>query len=248
MLTQERQQIIIELVNKEGSVTQTKLCEILDASESTVRRDLEQLDKEGMLKKVRGGAISTESNSLYERNVEEKEILFSEEKTRIAKHAASIIKDGDVVYLDAGTTTERMIDYLNCKDVLFVTNAIVLAKKLAYRGFKVCVPAGEIKIATEAIVGAECVISIQHYNFNKCFMGANGISINGGYTTPERNEAIVKTAAINQSRKAYVLADHSKFDKMQAITFAGLKDCTLITDRIPSVILSSETEVILAEE
>lgn len=248
MLTKERQAIILEIVNKEGSVTQARLCEILEASESTIRRDLEQLDKEGLLEKVRGGAVSTESNSLYERNVEEKEILYNEEKTKIAKCAAGLIQEGDLVYLDAGTTTERMIDFITCKDVVFVTNAFVLARKLALRGFKVCIPAGEIKIATEAIVGAECVVSIQHYNFNKCFMGTNGVSVNGGYTTPDRVEAIVKTAAVNKSRKAYVLADHSKFDKVLAVTFAGLNDCTLITDKYPSNMIMSETDVIVAEE
>lgn len=234
MLTAERHSLIIEQVKLNKSVTLTELCSLLNASESTIRRDLNTLDEKGILKKVHGGAIAIDESSFsyVERDVESKSKMFTEEKTAIARYGASLIDDGDFVFIDAGTTTEKMIDFLPSKNVTFVTNAFVHAKKLAQRGFKVYIPAGEIKLTTEAIVGAECVSSLKSYNFTKCFMGANGISVKGGITTPDRNEASVKTAVIENSKSVYILADNSKFNQISAVTFAQLNRVEIITDKL----------------
>lgn len=234
MLTEERYTIILDRVKQNNSVTLTELCELLGASESTIRRDLTVLDEKGMLKKVHGGAISADDRplNLVERDVEAKSKLFTEEKTAIARYAASLVDDGDLVFIDAGTTTEKMIDFLPDKNVTFVTNAFVHAQKLVRRGFKVYIPAGELKVTTEAIVGAECVSSIKSYNFTKCFIGANGISLTAGITTPDRNEASVKSAVVENSRDVYILADHSKFGQVSAITFTQLSRVKIITDKL----------------
>lgn len=234
MLTEERHSIIMNMLSRHGSVALNELCSELDASESTVRRDLSILAESGMLTKVRGGAIAlNESFTPYERNVEEKSNLFIEEKKAIARYAASLIENDDFVFIDAGTTTEKIIDFLPQKKITFVTNAFVTAKKLAQKGFRVFIPAGEIKSITEAIIGSECVLSIQKYNFTKCFMGVNGISISSGLTTPDRSEAAVKSTVLNQSREIYILADHSKFDKITSITFGKLNRGKIITDKLP---------------
>jgi DeoR family fructose operon transcriptional repressor len=234
LLTEERHSIILDTVNRQHVVKLKDLCAMLDSSESTIRRDLNQLAQRGLLTKVHGGAISlNESFSPYEHNVEEKASLFIEEKTAIARYAASLIEEGDFVYIDAGTTTEKMIDYIPSKNVTFVTNAFINAKKLAQKGFRVFIPAGEIKLTTEAIVGAECVISLQNYNFSKCFMGTNGISVSAGLSTPDKSEASVKTAVISRSKEVYFLADHSKFDKVTAVTFSALNRGKIITDKLP---------------
>ena len=178
-----------------------------------------------------------------EQNVDEKAVLFVREKEAIARYAASIIEDGDFVFIDAGTTTEKMIDFIPARQVTFVTNAFVHAKRLAQRGFKVFLPAGEIKLSTEAIIGASCVLSLDQYNFTKCFMGVNGISVTGGFSTPDPNEASVKAAVINNSHTAYILADHSKFDKTSSVKFAYLNKCRIITDRLEDKKYLSETSV-----
>ncbi len=235
MLTEERHSMIIKAVNERASVTIAELAEMLDVSASTVKRDLIILANEGKIIKVRGGAMSrNESFTSVEKNVEEKASICTEEKMTIAKYAAELIENGDFVFLDAGTTTEKMIDYLNVKDVTFVTNGFIHAKKLARKGYKVFITGGEIKASTEAIVGAECVLTLKNYNFTKCFMGTNGISLTAGFTTPDVNEARVKSAAIESSRGVYVLADHSKFDEVSSATFAGLGKAVIITDRIPN--------------
>ncbi len=233
MLTEERHSIIIDTVNKQGSVGLSELCVLLNTSESTIRRDLNALSKMGKLTKVRGGAIAlTDNFTVGERNVEEKSKLFNEEKEAVARFAASLIDDGDFVFIDAGTTTDKMIDYIPPQKVTFVTNAFLHAKKLAQKGFKVFIPAGEIKLSTEAIVGEECLLCLQNYNFTKCFIGVNGISVSGGLSTPDISEARVKTAVINNSKEVYILADHSKFDKVTAVKFAQLNSGRIITDRL----------------
>lgn len=234
MLTEERYSIILEMVKQNKSVKLPELCELLGASESTVRRDLSSLDERGLLKKVHGGAISLDDRSfnLVEQDMEAKSKIFTEEKIAIARFASSLIDDGDFVFIDAGTTTEKMIDFLPDKNVTFVTNAFVHAKKLAQRGFTVYIPAGEIKLTTEAIVGAECVSSLQSYNFTKSFIGANGISLTAGISTPDRNEASIKAAAIKNSQTTYILTDHSKFGQVAAVTFAQFNKVKIITDKL----------------
>ncbi len=233
MLTEERHQIIIEAVNSHSGVTIAELSRILDVSQSTVKRDLNILAEAGKITKVRGGAIALyESFSAIEKTAEEKAAIFTAEKAAIAEYAASLVENGDFVFIDAGTTTEKMIEHLPTKDVTFVTNGYIHAKKLAHRGFRVYITGGEIKSATEAIVGAECVLNLKSYNFTKCFIGTNGISLTAGFTTPDVNEARVKSAAIDSSRKTFVLADRSKFDKITSATFAQLGRAEVITDTL----------------
>ena len=132
MLTEERHSMIIKAVNERASVTIAELSEILNVSASTVKRDLIILANEGKIIKVRGGAMSkNDSFSSVEKNVEEKSAICTEEKNSIAGYAAKLIEKGDFVFLDAGTTTEKMIDHLTVRDVTFVTNGFIHAKKLA---------------------------------------------------------------------------------------------------------------------
>lgn len=246
MLTEERHSIILNTVNKQKSAGLAELCKLLNTSESTVRRDLSFLDEKGMLTKVRGGAIAiVQDDSFFasEPNVEEKAELFTTEKEAIARYAASLIEDGDFVYIDAGTTTEKMIDFIPSKSVTFVTNAFINAKKLAQRGFKVIILAGEVKASTEAIIGSEAAITLMHYNFTKCFMGVNGISIRGGLSTPDKNEASVKTMAVSRSREVFILGDHSKFGKITSVKFAELNRGKIITDKVPDKKYLSEASV-----
>lgn len=231
LLTEERHARILDALDTRGVLTLAELCELLDTSESTVRRDLSILAGKGRLQRVRGGAMTIRDQvSAGEQDMAAKQQLFLEEKTRIARYAASLIEDGDFVFLDAGSTTEKMIPYIREGSITFVTNAFLHARLLADRGFKVFIPSGEIKMTTEAIVGAECVNSILRYNFTRSFLGANGISVTGGISTPDRNEASVKEAVIRCSKQCFVLADHSKFDQISTVKFASPGRVQIITD------------------
>lgn len=244
MLTEERHEILLDAVNRRGSVRLNELCQLLQSSESTVRRDLCLLAEKGLLTKVRGGAMALNENlTSVEHNMDEKALLYVQEKDAIAQYAAGLVVDGDFVFMDAGSTTEKMIAHLTAEHVTFVTNAFLHARKLAQRGYQVFVPAGEIKASTEAIVGTGCQMSLQNYNFTKCFMGVNGVSFSGGFSTPDLNEAGIKTTVMNRSQEIYVLADHSKFDKMTSVTFASLNRGIIITDKLKNEKYAQEAAV-----
>ena len=230
MFTEERYNIILQELKTRGIVSVTELVKLLEASESTIRRDLNALHNEGMLKKIHGGAISIGDNtSKHDYKVNVRKTLNSNEKKSIAECAAALIQEGDVVYIDAGTTTEALIDYIEADEILVVTNGIVHAKKLLEKGIRTFILGGEIKAVTEAIVGNSAVDDLKKYNFSKGFFGTNGVSNKNGYTTPDINEAMVKREAVKRCTEAYILADESKLDEVSFITFADISDCMLIT-------------------
>ena len=234
MLTHERQSLILAILNEKKAVTIAELTKEFDASESTVRRDLSQLDELGKLKKVHGGAVAIDDDFLkYEANVEMKSSMNVEAKTAVGKYAASLIRDDDFVYIDAGTTTEQLIGYITNTNAIFVTNGIVHAKKLIQRGCKAYVIGGELKLSTEAIVGADGIDNLKKFNFTKCFVGTNGVSVEKGFTTPDLEEALMKREAIKRSYLTYVLTDHTKFGKVTSVTFADIDKACIITDYLP---------------
>ena len=146
MFTEQRQEKILQLLNERGSITVGELTTILDSSESTIRRDLNTLDKAGKLTKVFGGAVAKDAvYSTTELSVSQKENVNSDEKQRIARYAATLVEPEDFVYIDAGTTTECMIDFLTEKRATYVTNAVTHARKLAVSGFRVILIGGELK-------------------------------------------------------------------------------------------------------
>jgi len=245
MFTEERFNVILQELKIKGIVSVTDLVKILDSSESTIRRDLNALDNEGLLKKIHGGAIAIgENTSKYDYKVNIRQSLNVDEKCLIAKYAASLIEEGDVIYLDAGTTTELLIDFIEAINITVVTNGIVHAKKLLERGFKTFIVGGEIKVTTEAIIGSTTVEDLKKYNFSKGFFGVNGVSNQNGYTTPDVNEAMVKAQAIKMCSQSFVLADQSKLEKVSFITFGAITDSTLITMKIDNKIISYDTNVI----
>ena len=242
MLTQERYQSILSIVNDKKAVTVAELAAVLNISESTVRRDLTALDELGKLKKVFGGATSiTKLEGVFEDNVSLRETMMSAEKTEIARYSATLINDSDFVFIDSGTTTSRLIDFIENNKATYVTNGIVHAGKLVQKGLNAYMIGGKVKPATEAVVGAEGISNLRNFNFSKAFMGTNGIDIAAGFTTPDIEEAMMKEAAVNRSYMAFILADHTKFRRVFSVTFSKLKKCCIITDSMPDTMYMKET-------
>ena len=182
MLTLQRQEMILKLLKEKGSVTTQEISEKLGISESTARRDISYLDKEGKLSKVFGGAALKEQQQVtaYEYTFEQKNDLNIDEKKKIARYAALLIEKNDFVYLDAGTTTAYMIDYIEEQAVTFVTNGITHARQLAAGGFKVYLVGGELKASTEAIIGSYAMETLKNYHFTKGFFGTNAVTRENG--------------------------------------------------------------------
>ena len=249
MLSEERHKLILEKLERESVVYLNDLVQYLNTSESTIRRDLTALHKAGLLKKVHGGATSLKDIIINTSDdiVENRQNLNIKEKAKIAEYAASLIKDDDLVYIDSGTTTELMINFINNTKATFVTNGIVHARKLLKKNCTTYILGGELKLTTEAIVGVETVNSLRKYNFTKGFFGANGVDIERGFTTPDVREAMVKEEALYRSKNRFVLCDKSKFDEISSITFADIKEAKIITTNFENNRYKQKTEIVEVE-
>ena len=251
MLAEERFAKILDLLSEKRSATVQELCEALNASESTIRRDLTELDRLGKLNKVHGGATLPDSQFLAdEPTMDAKQSLAIAEKRAIAKAAAALIRPQDFVYIDAGTTTLALVQVLSgsALEAHYVTNGIAHARMLAQKGCKVFVPGGMLRPNTEAIVGAAAVASLQAYNFTQAFLGVNGVDLQAGFTTPDPEEAAVKAAAARRSRETWFLVDDSKFGRIYPAVISELYGGAILTNRCPEpkykqLTLVKETEL-----
>ncbi len=251
MLAEERFAKILDLLAEKRSATVLELCEALNASESTIRRDLTELDRLGKLNKVHGGATLPDSQFLAdELTMDAKQALAIAEKRDIARAAAMLIRPQDFIYIDAGTTTLALVQALSgsALEAHYVTNGIAHARLLVPKGCKVFVPGGMLRPNTEAIVGAAAVASLQAYNFTKAFLGANGVDLQAGFTTPDPEEAAVKATAVRHARESWFLVDSTKFARVYPAVITELQGGAILTDRCPApqyakVTLVKETEL-----
>ena len=170
---------------------------------------------------------------MSEDEVRIREVMMPEEKEQIASYASQLINDDDFIYIDSGTTTSRLIDHISDTNATFVTNGIIHAHKLLSKGLKAYMLGGRVRSVTASVVGSDSIRNMLKYNFTKAFLGTNGIDITSGFTTPDSDEAMLKEKAIEKSFAVFVLADHSKFRRVYPVTFAELRKCCIITDKLP---------------
>lgn len=234
MLAEQRAERILRELAQRRAATVTDLCQVTGASEATIRRDLNALAKQGKLSKVHGGAMLMGGEFHGEElDMETKRGLYTEEKDRAGRYAAGLIEDDDVVFLDAGTTVLRIAEHLRTSKALFLTNSIECACRLMERNLRTHVLGGALKAGTMALVGAETLAALRRYNFTKAFLGANGVTIAQGFTTPDPEEAAVKALAASRAQSVYVLADSSKFGQVTAAVMFPVDAASVITDRLP---------------
>jgi DeoR family fructose operon transcriptional repressor len=234
MLTEMRQQAILDMVQKNTTVTVQELTDEFGISESTVRRDLTQLDEAGLLRKIYGGATVLEGAiSPRDLSMGEKTTLHYEEKKEIASYAAALIRADDFVYVDAGTSTLLLAEAAEQEKAVYVTNSIRHAQLLSEKGFRTILIGGEIKNLTQAIVGSEALRSISKYNFTIGFFGTNAVDEKHGFSTPDVTEAALKREALHRCSSRYVLCDSSKFSRVSPVTFASFQDAVVLTENIP---------------
>lgn len=234
MLTEERHEYILKKLKRENTIKIKDLETELDCSISTVRRDLSELEDQGLLIRVHGGAKRVYTMST-EMEMGEKSTKNVQEKKEIGKTAASFVKNDDIIYLDAGTTTYEMIPFLkDIKNLLVVTNGVSNANLLTEKGITTILLGGQIKTKTKAIIGSMAMDQLKQYGFSKAFLGINGIDIQFGYTTPDPEEAALKHLAGNLSSQAYVLADSTKFNKINFAKVNELENFEIITNQLDS--------------
>lgn len=228
MFTDERYQIIKDLLQEQSIVKMQDIVQLTSSSESTIRRDLSALEEEGVLIRVHGGA-KRGYKLQSEPAMEIKSGLNMGDKRLIAKRAADLVENEDVLFLDAGSTTYEMIPFLQGKNITVVTNGVPHASLLADLNISTILLGGKIKLETKAIIGSTCLRQLDGYRFNKVFLGMNGIDVEFGFTTPDIEEAAIKSKAIEHGARKYVLADDSKFGVVTFSKVAELADCDVIS-------------------
>jgi DeoR family fructose operon transcriptional repressor len=230
--------MILTALKEKNILKLQEICELTNCSESSARRDLQLLEQQGTLLRVHGGA-KVKHSLQQEPDMTGKSLENIQQKKLIAKQAAELVKKEDVIYLDAGTSTLAMIQYLKADyHLTVVTNGVVHASTLADRNIRTILIGGELKNTTKAIVGVQTVRELLKYRFDKVFLGMNGIHIKCGFTTPDPDEAAVKTTASLQGNQTYVLADDSKFSQVSFVKVADLAEATIITNKLPRSVFS----------
>ncbi|MDZ5711169.1 DeoR/GlpR family DNA-binding transcription regulator [Jeotgalibacillus sp. HH7-29] len=229
MLTEERYSIILDKLKSFETVKIQELIDITGASESTIRRDLTELEKKKFIKRIHGGARRME-RKMDEPGMEEKSVKNLHQKQQIAQAAAALVEEGDCIFIDAGSTTSHMIPFLPEGDIIVVTNGLMHIEALMKKGIRTYLTGGAVKPKTNALIGRGAIDSLNGYRFDKAFMGTNGVHYESGYTTPDPEEAQVKAAAISLSREAFVLADSEKIGEIAFARFGELSEAVLITE------------------
>ena len=225
---------IEEYILEHETVTLDRLCDIFKVSLNTIRRDTKLLTDKGSIVKIYGGVTAANNGksllSFFEERIEKN----TSAKERIGLAAAGFVSDGDVIFIDSGTTTYQMLEHLKDRaNVTVITNNLPALGLLLYmQNINVIAVGGPLIRKTSSFAGMES--SIQHYNIMKCFMAATGISIANGLTNSTMAEFEIKKSVIQKSDRVYLLADTSKFDKSSLMTYCQLSDVhCVITDNTP---------------
>ena len=218
-MNKERERLILEILLKEKSASVKELARQLYASEPSVRRDLSSLESEGLIRRTHGGAVLNEKGS-GENMIPFliRELEGSDEKHRIAEKAASLVKDGDVIFLDASSSAFNMIPFLSGKkDLTIITNGIKAINALCeYKGnnIKIISTGGSVHTTCLALIGEDAFRTVESYNADVCFFACRGLSEDGRLTDISPEEDHVRQRMIRHSKRAYLLCTKEKIGKV----------------------------------
>ena len=245
MIPYERRQQMLQIMEDNEFVTIEQLVNELDGiSESTARRDLKALSDDGLVTLVRGGASRVRTGSSYDTGVDSRLILNAEAKERIAKCAADLVKDGEVIYIDAGSTTLKMIPYLKNKDITIVTSNVLIFQEMIEAKAECIIVGGHVLMETGSVVGDMTVTMLENMYFDRAFFGMTGVSVKAGFTTPDLKESRKKKIAKEHSKYSYILADNSKVGIITMCKVFNLEEITLITDQESSILKECASYII----
>ena len=230
----------MEKLSHNNFVRLDDLVSLLDTSESTVRRDLDELESERKLHRVHGGAELPHSLQEEFTN-QQKSIKNIQEKMQVARKAASLISNDDVIFVDAGTTNELLLGYLNQDNLTVVTNSIHHAAKLVDKNIQTIIIGGHVKKSTDASIGAVAYEQIKQLNFDKAFLGINGIG-EEFLTTPDMEEAVIKKTVIENARKSYIVTDSSKIGRVSFAKVDKIENATIITNQSSGALMKKIKE------
>jgi len=234
MYAEERQQAMAQLVSERGRLSVNAIAEQFDVTTETVRRDLSALERMGLLRRVHGGAVPATALAVIEAGLGERDKANTAEKDRIARAALDLLPAPEgMVLIDAGSTTSRLASLLP-RDLRLtvVTHAVPVAARLAGSPqVDLHLLPGRVRHTTQAAVGADTVATLGKLRADVAFLGTNGISVDHGLSTPDREEAATKRAMVTAARRVVCLADSSKVGIEAPLRFAAFSDVdVLVTD------------------
>lgn len=241
MLKEERHRIILELLNQERYLKISELADRLNVTKMTVRRDLSTLEEEGLLLRVHGGAQRVGEVGIEELSHQEKLTLHMEEKSKIAKHAASLIEENDTVFIGAGTTNELIYSYLWLKRATVVTNSLTVFQR--FQGderFELILMGGRYRERTGSFIGTFANEALRKIKVNKAFIGTNGV-YRGMVTTANEEEGLAQQIILDNALTKYILCDESKIGRQALYAFYSLEDVNaLISDARPDTVAGEQ--------
>ncbi len=210
----DRRKKILELLAEKGKVRVSELSRLFDISDVTIRLDLGELEKAGLLERVHGGAVST-NKAYFNMDFSERISRFEEEKRNIARTAAAMVKDNDTLIINSGTTTYFIAQELKKRKALtVVTNSVMIAQELAHlQNFTVILLGGNYNYQYQFTYGDDTISQLQRYKTDKLILSVDGISSTEGLTTHHHQEAEVDRLMLQRVNQVIVVADYSKIGR-----------------------------------
>ena len=226
----ERHRLILEMLNKEKHLGVLDLCDILDVSAVTIRKDLKFLEQKGLLHRTHGGA-SLENPYINEKTVIDKEKISVEEKNGIAQMAATRIVENDSIMIASGTSVQALSKFIKAKNKLTViTSSIhVVLQLINDSNIEILQLGGYIRHSSASVIGNYAVYILNNISCSKLFLGVDGIDLEYGLSTTNLEEAELNKKMLNAAQKVIVLADSSKFGKK---SFARICDLSQVDELI----------------
>ncbi|MDJ1473420.1 DeoR/GlpR family DNA-binding transcription regulator [Xanthocytophaga flava] len=230
MSFQNRKQTILRLLEEKEEVEVKEFAQLLNISEITIRRDLIQMASEGLLHRTHGGAmrLSLVQNPVTFSN---KTTTNAEQKDKICRVAAQFIQEGDIIFMDCGSTVFRLCPYIRHKKIKVITNSLPVVYELQGSSVSINLIGGELDVERQAIHGSIAEEHIKRYQANRAFIGVDGISPENGLSALSEKEASITLTMAAHSAQVYLLCDATKLGQDKYLQFAGLDIIhTLITD------------------
>lgn len=247
MVPYARRRIILELMHSKDLVHLDEIKEYLNVSIATVRRDLKILSEEGQIELLSGGAAKIVVN-IAEKSLSEKINLNKEEKERIGSYLATLVNDGQFIFIGPGTTENHMIKHLEGKNVTVVTNGAFHIQELIKYRINSILLGGRIINDIAVLVGPAAINQAMKMNFDKCFIGASGITLERGLSTSNIDVAEINKIVIKNSNEVFYFGDSTKLGKNSRYIFAQLEeDYKLITTNKASQQFKDDSKVIVID-
>lgn len=217
------------------SVSLDTLCEVFGISKNTVRRDIGEIVARTDIRKIYGG-VSTQYNGLIPPPFIERSGVNSEAKDEIARCAAGLVADGDIIYVDSGTTTCRIVDHLQGRsNVTILTHSLdVINRAAANPALTLISLSGTLNRKTQSFTGQSTIDVLRNCNIGKAFMAANGVTVQNGATQSTSIEFAIKKSVVERSSSVYLMVEHRKFGTVTLLTYCTLDRIdAIITEKLP---------------